>query len=70
MLNVAIVGLGWWGRNIVGQLRGNRTLQPVVLVDVNQQAGGEFAGSQELPFVADLAQALADPRVQGVVLCT
>ena len=70
MLNVAIVGLGWWGRNIVGQLRGNAVLRAVLLVDVNEQAGGEFARSQQLPFETDFARALVDPRVQGVVLCT
>ena len=70
MLNVAIVGLGWWGRNIVGQLRGNALLRPVVLVDVNEQAGGEFAHSQQIAFEADFARALANPQVQAVVLCT
>jgi predicted dehydrogenase len=70
MLNVAIVGLGWWGRNIVGQLRGNAVLRPVLLVDVDEQAGGEFARSLQLPFESNFARALADPQVQGVVLCT
>ncbi|MBC7470724.1 MAG: hypothetical protein H7322_15470, partial [Ramlibacter sp.] len=50
MLNVAIVGLGWWGRNIVGQLKGNSVLRPVLLVDVNAQAGGEFARSEGIAF--------------------
>jgi predicted dehydrogenase len=70
MLNVAIVGLGWWGRNIVGQLQGNPLLRPVVLVDVNAQAGGEFARSRQLAFESDYARALANPEVQAVVLCT
>ena len=70
MLNVAVIGLGWWGRNIVGQLRGNATLRPVLLVDVDAQAGAEFARSNDLPFETELGRALADPRVQGVVLCT
>jgi predicted dehydrogenase len=70
MLNVAVVGLGWWGRNIVGQLKGNSVLRPVLLVDVNAQAGGEFARGQGIAFETDFARALANPEVQGVVLCT
>jgi len=38
MLKVAVVGLGWWGRTIVGQLQGSDKLRPVLLVDVNADA--------------------------------
>ena len=61
MLNVAVAGLGWWGRTILALLEGNRKLQVVRRVD---------------PFVSgegvtpDLQQALDDPAVQGVILCT
>ena len=61
MLNVAVVGLGWWGRTILSLLGGSRKLQVVRRVD---------------PFVrepgvdADLDEALADPKVQAVILCT
>jgi predicted dehydrogenase len=70
MLNVAIVGLGWWGRNIVGQLRGNDLLRPVLLVDVDAQAGAGFARDEGIAFESDFQRALSDPRVQAVVLCT
>jgi predicted dehydrogenase len=61
VLNVAVVGLGWWGRTILALLQGNRKLQVVRRVD---------------PFVSgegitnNLQQALDDPAVQGVILCT
>jgi predicted dehydrogenase len=70
MLNVAIVGLGWWGRNIAGQLRGNKTLRPVLLVDVNADAGSGFARTEDIAFESDFTRALADPNVRAVVLCT
>jgi hypothetical protein len=35
MLRVAVVGLGWWGRIIVGLLRGNSRLRAVAGVDVS-----------------------------------
>ena len=61
MLNVAVVGLGWWGRTIVSLLRASRKLQVVRRVD-------PFVGDEGV--TPDLAAALADPAVQGVVLCT
>ena len=35
MLNVAVVGLGWWGRIIVGLLRGHARLRVAAVVDPN-----------------------------------
>ena len=35
MLNVAIIGLGWWGRIILPQLKGNAKLNLVKAVDMN-----------------------------------
>ncbi len=32
MLNVAVIGLGWWGRNIVTQLKGNAKLKIIKAV--------------------------------------
>ncbi|MES2183692.1 MAG: Gfo/Idh/MocA family oxidoreductase [Pseudomonadota bacterium] len=70
MLNIAIIGLGWWGRIITGQLKGNAHLRPVVLADVNTEAGAAFAAGQGIAFEADYARILARPDVQAVVLCT
>ncbi len=69
MLDVAVVGLGWWGRIILPQLVGNAKLRPVVAVDVNP-ASEAFARGLGVPFTTDLAAALANPAVKGVVLCT
>ena len=33
MLNVALIGLGWWGRTILPQLKGNARLKLVRAVD-------------------------------------
>jgi predicted dehydrogenase len=69
MLNVALVGLGWWGRIILPQLAGHPTLRAVVCVDVDPAAAA-FAQQHGAGFTTDYAAALADPRVQAVVLCT
>jgi predicted dehydrogenase len=61
VLNVAVVGLGWWGRTLLALLAGNRKLRVVRRVD-------PFASGEGI--TPDLQQALDDPAVQGVVLCT
>lgn len=68
-LNVAMVGLGWWGQNMVRWLQGNQKLNMVKLVDVNP-ASEAFAKQQGVPFSTDLAAVLKDPKVEAVVLAT
>ncbi|HVJ10568.1 MAG TPA: Gfo/Idh/MocA family oxidoreductase, partial [Burkholderiales bacterium] len=63
-LGVAVVGLGWWGRIIVPLLQGSEKLKVVCGVDVQPVA---LDGVRTL---ASLDEALREPQVQGVVLCT
>jgi len=64
MLNVAVVGLGWWGRTIAGLLKGSSKLRIAVGIDV--VVTGEF----EFPVEKEFEKALKDPAVQAVILCT
>ena len=64
MLNVAVVGLGWWGRTIAPLLKGSGKLRAVVGVDPVAPA------LDGLPLERDFESALRNPEVQGVVLCT
>ncbi|MCX7684057.1 MAG: Gfo/Idh/MocA family oxidoreductase [Acetobacteraceae bacterium] len=70
MIGAAIVGLGWWGRHMVKSLAGPSLIRPVRLVDPAIEAARPFAEQHGLPLSADLAEALADPAVQAVILCT
>jgi len=60
-LGVAVVGLGWWGRVIVGLLHDNARLQVTRMVDPFVKEPGVSA---------DYDEALHDPEVQAVILCT
>jgi len=64
MLNVAVVGLGWWGRTIAGLLKGSSKLRIAVGIDV--VVTGEF----EFPVEKEFEKALKDPAVQAAILCT
>jgi predicted dehydrogenase len=68
-LNVAVIGLGWWGRTLVGEIRKSAKLRVVRVADVSA-AGEAFAKQQGLAFSPGLDQVLAAPAVQAVVLCT
>ena len=69
MLNVAVVGLGWWGRIIVDLLAKSGKVAVVRVADVSPQ-GEAFATERKLPFSSTFEQVLLDAKVQAVVLCT
>jgi predicted dehydrogenase len=68
-LNVAIAGLGWWGKAIAGALKDSPKIRLVKAIDPIP-AASEWAKTQGLDFTTDYDAALADPKVGGVVLCT
>jgi len=68
-LNVAVAGLGWWGKAIIGMLKDSSKVRVVKAVDT-VPAAGDWARSQGLDFTTDYAAVLADPNVKGVILCT
>ena len=67
-LNIAVIGLGWWGRIIVPLARGSSKLRVVRVADPDPKAA-EFARSQDVP-LSSFDEILQDKEVQGVVLCT
>ena len=69
MINAAIVGLGWWGQNIARELATSTRIRPVLGVEPDP-ASRERAHAQGLATTAVLADALGDPQVDAVVLCS
>ncbi|SRR5579875_637259 len=69
MLDVAVIGLGWWGKTVVAALRGSGKLRIVHTVDTDARAG-DWARAQGFAFSDELDGALADPAVRAVILCT
>ena len=69
MLNVAVAGLGWWGRTIVPLAKTSSKLRVVRALDPDK-AAADYAAQQGITFSPSMDEALRDPNVQGVVLCT
>jgi predicted dehydrogenase len=71
MINAAIIGLGWWGRNIVQCVQGrSEKLRFVHGVSKELDAALPIAEANGFTLSDDLEQALADKRVEAVVLAT
>ena len=71
MINIAIVGLGWWGRKMVDVVQGKSDVLNIIrVVEPNLDAARTFTDERGLTLSANLADALSDPKVQAVVLAT
>jgi predicted dehydrogenase len=69
MIRAAIAGLGWWGKHIVRRMQGSDALAVVAAIEADPAHAG-FAAEHGLAFTTDFAQALRDPAVDAVILCT
>ena len=69
MINAAVIGLGWWGQNILKNLLNSSVIKPVLGVDPLDSARASAAalGVETAPRFED---ALANPRTNAVILCT
>lgn len=66
----ALVGLGWWGRKMASLVNaGGAKMHFVRGVDPNPEAAA-FASEMGLQYSQDMAEALADPTIEAVVLAT
>ena len=70
MLNVAVVGMGWWGKTLVTAIRKSAKLKVVKAMKRSPHTEAEFARAEDLEIVADYTSVLRDPKVQAVLLCT
>lgn len=70
MLNVAVVGMGWWGKIIVPLLKTSKKINVNTVVELNAAGIADFAKQHNVNVVTDFNAVLKDPAIQGVVLCT
>ena len=71
MIHAAIVGLGRWGRNLVGSVQGRSgQLRFTHAVVKRLDAALDFAAQHGIELTDDYGRVLSDARVQAVVLAT
>ena len=71
MVGVALVGLGWWGRKMGALIKAQgRDIALIRAVEPNEAAAKEVGAQLGVPISPDLKTALADPKVDAVILAT
>jgi predicted dehydrogenase len=70
MLDAAIVGLGWWGKELVKCAVGSRHLRFVRGVTLEPDNAHDFASQHNIRIGTSYDEVLSDPAVQAVVLAT
>ena len=71
MINAAIVGLGRWGRNLVNSIHGKSGKIRIVMgVLRHPENAREYAAAKGFSLVDSLDKALADPKIEAIVLAT
>ncbi|MBU6284732.1 MAG: gfo/Idh/MocA family oxidoreductase [Betaproteobacteria bacterium] len=69
-LRVGVVGLGWWGKLIVDQLRQCPSVTVVVATDRVPEPGKRFVAERGIAWVDDYDHLLAIAGIDAVILCT
>jgi predicted dehydrogenase len=71
MLNAAIIGLGWWGRELVRSVQGTSPLIRFSRgVTLEPDLATDFANEMKLTLGTSYDEVLADPAINAVVLAT
>ena len=71
MIDAAIIGLGRWGKGIVQSVQGKaKRLRFIRGVSKEPEQVRDFAARHGFALSTEFEEALADPRVQAVVLAT
>ena len=70
MISAAIVGLGWWGANLVSSVRRSDSIRFVAAHTRTESTAAALCQKHGLRWTADLGQILADPAVDAVVFAT
>ena len=71
MINAAVIGLGRWGKSIVNAVQGkSQRLRIIRGVSKEPDLVRDFAAARNFELSTEFDEAIADPRVQAVMLAT
>ncbi len=70
MINAAIVGLGWWGQNLVNSVRDSKAIRFTTAHTRTQATAAPFCAEAGLRWVGSLDAVLSQADLQAVVFAT
>src|SRR3974390_2326182 len=70
-VGIALIGMGWWGKKMLNVLgAAPKDIRVVRAVEPNLEAARTLCAERGVALTTDYADALADPKVEAVVLAT
>src|SRR5260221_10720942 len=69
-VNVAMIGLGWWGRKMIAVLKRAKNDIEIVCAAEPDPAGKEFAAANGFAHYRSDKEAIQHPGVEAVILAT
>ena len=70
MLNAAMIGLGWWGKELVRSARGSQLMRFTRGVTLEPDTVRDFAKEMNIAIGTSYEDVLADKSIDAVVLAT
>lgn len=70
MISAGVVGLGWWGKQIINCLEGSDRIKVTKVMDINSNEGADFAASKDIEFTTSYEDLLGDAAIDAVILVT
>lgn len=70
MLRTAVIGLGWWGKQIIECVDRSDVIDVVACVDIDPDAVRAFTEARGLPLLDNYEAALEDDSIEAVILVT
>ena len=70
MIKAAVVGLGWWGRQIVTSLSDSDLIEIRLGVDISPEASMAFGKENGFDVIDSYQSALENPDIDAVILVT
>ena len=70
MVNVAVIGLGWWGKIVTDSLAASESVRVVAAVEPDRARGEPLCARRGIRHYPQLGDALTDAEVEAVVLTT
>jgi len=70
MINAAIIGLGWWGKKLSASIAGSQEMTFILGVEPDAATAPAVAPTVDFPIADSFDAALADDRIDAVILAT
>src|SRR6185437_14279486 len=70
MIRIGIIGLGWWGKQIVACLKESRRFKVVAGCDIDHNTIAPFAAAQGFDLVVDYRDLLKRPDIDAIAVVT